>query len=148
MPCLGSFGFPIFLEGEHRVSQPLGVVYIHDEACGHEPCYLFTNGLTPMFTKMVQVLLDGLGTFLNVQGMLCDVPRNPWHVEGNAHEYVSVFLEEKDKCLFLLGAKFSADMHELYGINQVNLDFLGVMHRLEQQGACALLGWWCFLGNF
>jgi hypothetical protein len=61
----------------------------------------------------VQALLEGLGTGLDVEGMLGDLPRDARHFYRSPHKNILVALEEVDNLTFLFEAQAGPDLDGL-----------------------------------
>jgi hypothetical protein len=79
----------------------------------------------------VQVLLDRLGSRLDVEGVLGDLPRDARHFCRSPYKHVIVALEEVNELTFLFGAQAGSDLDSLCQLLGVDLDDLGVLDCLE-----------------
>ena len=79
------------------------------------------------------MLLLWLGAWVNLQGMLGDLPRNAWHIRGFPRKDVFVTVEEVDERAFLFGGKRGANAHhfalEATGVYE---DVLGALYRFKR----------------
>jgi hypothetical protein len=81
----------------------------------------------------MQALLDRLGAWPDLQGMLSDFPRNAWHIQRFPCKDVFVCMEEVDERAFLFGGERGADAHHLsLGATRVYEDLLGALHWLKR----------------
>jgi hypothetical protein len=69
----------LFLQ-QHRVGQPLGVVYLPDEARCKELLDLLPYEFAPITVKTSQLLFNRLGTQFDVDLMFSDFPWDARHV--------------------------------------------------------------------
>jgi hypothetical protein len=90
--------------------------YLFDEPYSHQLVGLLAYGPALFFIKMVQVLLHGSGTGLNVQRVLGDIPRYAWHVLGTPRKNFSICTEKVDEHCFLFGVELRADPDLLAGV--------------------------------
>jgi hypothetical protein len=65
---------------------------------------------------MMKMLLDRLGSRVEVKFMLYQFPRNYRHVSRLPCKDVSIFLEEFDECDFLFGIQTIPHMSNLRGL--------------------------------
>jgi hypothetical protein len=66
-----------------------------------------------LLVKAAQSLLHGFGAGLDIQGVLGDLPREAWHVQGTPRKHVVVCAETVDEHYFLFGIQGGADVHRL-----------------------------------
>ena len=70
---------------------------------------------------------------MDLQGVLGDLPRNVWHIQGFPRKDVFVGMEEVDECAFLFGGKHCANAHHFaLGAAGVYGDLLGTFHRIKR----------------
>ena len=84
---------------------------------------------------MTQVLLHWLGAWMDLQGMLGDLPRDAWHIRGFPRKDIFVVAEEVDERAFLFGGEHGTNaFHFTLGVVGVYEDLLGALCQLEQPG--------------
>ena len=72
---------------------------------------------------------------MDFQGMLGDLPRNAWHIQGFPRKDVFVATEEVDERAFLFEGKCGANAHRFaLGATGVYEDLLGALYWLERSG--------------
>ena len=77
-------------------------------------------------------LLLQLGAWMDLQGMLGDLPRNAWHTRGFPCKDVFVVAEEVDERTFLFGGERGTNAyHFTLGAAGIYEDFLGALYQFE-----------------
>ena len=121
------------------------MVYFLDESGRQKFCYLLTDGPAFHLIEAMQALFHWLVAWVDLQGMLGDLPRNAWHLQGFPCKDVSIGVEEVDERAFLFRGKRGTNANYFaLGAPGVYEDLLGALHWLEGPGRP--LGVGCFFG--
>jgi hypothetical protein len=90
--------------------------YLFDEPYDHQLVDLLAYGSVLLFIETAQRLLHGLGTSLDIQRVLGDIPRYARHVRGTPRKNFGVCAEKVDEHCFLFGVELGADPDLLAGV--------------------------------
>ena len=78
--------------------------------------------------EVAQALLHWLGAWVDFQGMLGDLPRDAWHIQGFPCKDVFVVAEEVDECTFLFGGECGTNAyHFTLRATEIYEDLLGAL---------------------
>ena len=102
-----------------------------DEAHCEELGDLLSDCSALLLVATSQMLLHGLGTWLNVEGMLGDLPRDAWHVRGLPGKDITIGAKEVGERTFLFFGQRDTNLNFLGWILGVNLDCLRILRGFE-----------------
>ena len=111
------------------------MVYFPNESGHREFGYFFIDGPAFLLVEATHVLLHRPRAWMDLQGMLGDLPRNARHVRGFPRKDVFVAVEKVDERALLFEGKCGSNAHRfVLGGPRVYEDFLRAFRWLEGPG--------------